>query len=97
MLTCLGEQNASRMGASICRSAGLEGGICRTIDEYQTKAIDFATNPEKLTEIRQQLQNSLLSEDTYPPLFQVRSFVKNLETVLSQLTSVELALQIPNT
>ena len=39
MLTCLGEHNASRMGASICRSAGLEEGICETIDEYQEKLL----------------------------------------------------------
>lgn len=85
MLTCLGNNNASRMGASICRSANLEEAVCHTVTEYQEKAIKLATNPDKLLAIRQRLQDSLVSADKYPPLFQIRSFVKNLENTLLQL------------
>ena len=44
--------------------------------------------------IRQRLQDSLASGDTYPPLFQVRSFVQSLETVLVNQIGIESPLPI---
>ena len=85
LLTCAGHSNASRMGASICAAAGLEENICSTVAEYQQRAVYLANNPEELTQMRQELQEKLKSEETYPPLFQVEQFVRSLESAFQQM------------
>ena len=85
LLTHPGNTNASRMGASICAAAELESMICTTIEEYEQKAVHLATNPEQLAQIRQELQEKLQSETTYPPLFQVEHFVRSLENAFQQM------------
>lgn len=85
LLTCAGNANASRMGASICAAAGLEATICSSVAEYEQKAVHLATHPSELTQIRQQLQVKLQSEATYPPLFQVKEFVRSLESTFHQM------------
>ena len=85
MLTCPGNTNASRMGASICTAAGLEAGICANVAEYEQKAVYLATHPPELAQLRQKLQEKLESKATYPPLFQVESFVRSLESACHQM------------
>ena len=76
LLTCAGNTNASRMGASLCAAVGLEEMICQTPAEYQQKAIYLAQNPKQLERIRQKLE---LKETL--PLFNLANFVANLERV----------------
>ena len=85
LLTCPGNTNASRMGASICRAAELEDNICNSVAEYEDRAVYLATHPQELTQMRQQLQKKLQSEATYPPLFQVENFVRSLESAFHQM------------
>ena len=85
LLTCLGETNASRMGASICQAAEVEEMICKTPADYEQRAIYLATHPEALKRIRQRLQNSLVKPATYPPLFQVEGFVRSLESAFHDM------------
>jgi predicted O-linked N-acetylglucosamine transferase (SPINDLY family) len=81
MLTCLGDTNASRMGASILASANLEEMICQSPEEYQQRAIDLATHPQKLQVIKEKL---VTNRDTLP-LFNIKCFLRDLETKLTQL------------
>ena len=85
ILTCPGNTNASRMGASICMAAGLEAAICSSAAEYEAQAVYLATHPQELARVSQQLQEKLKSEATYPPLFQLEDFARSFETAFEQM------------
>lgn len=80
ILTCPGKTFASRMGASICASAGLESLICDNALTYEKKAIYFGNNPSALKVICDHL-----SQKENLPLFQPQQWVKSLESVLQKL------------
>lgn len=79
VLTKPGFTNASRMGASICASAGVPEMICNNALDYQEKALYWATHPQELQQLRQQIKG----RDS--PLFDVCQFVSNLETALLKI------------
>lgn len=85
LLTCTGDTNASRMGASICAAANLPEMICETTTDYEQQAIHLATHPEILKPIRKRLQTALQSEETYPPLFRTKSFMSTFEQSLQKI------------
>ena len=85
LLTCCGNSNASRMGASICTAAGLESTICNTADEYEQKAVYLATHRKELSQIRLSLEEKLQCQTTYPSLFRVEEFVLTLESAFEQM------------
>lgn len=85
MLTCPGLTNASRMGASICAAAGLEPLICKSVADYEQRAVHLATHPSELAEIRNGLKQQLQSPETYPALFRVEQFVASLENAFQQM------------
>jgi predicted O-linked N-acetylglucosamine transferase (SPINDLY family) len=80
VLTCPGQSYASRMGASINAAAGLEGLICRDLEEYRDKAIALARNPEGLQAVKQRL-----GQTTQLPLFQPQPWIQELEMRLLEL------------
>lgn len=80
ILTCPGKTFASRMGASICASAGLESLICDNAFTYEKKAIYFGNNPSALKVICDHF-----SQKEKLPLFQPQQWVKSLESVLQKL------------
>ncbi len=75
MLTCLGQTNSSRMGASIVAAAGLEMMICDTLENYEQRAVHLATHPQELAEIRRQL----IENHATAPLFDPAQFTRYLE------------------
>lgn len=79
VLTKPGLTNASRMGASICASGGLPEMIAHSGEEYQQKAIDWASHPQELQQLRQRLK----ARDA--PLFNVSGFVSHLESAFRQM------------
>ncbi|MDJ0677683.1 MAG: TIGR03032 family protein [Calothrix sp. MO_167.B42] len=85
LLTCCGNTNASRMGASICTAAASENTICNSVIEYEQKAVHLATHSSELSQIRLSLQEKLQCQTTYPPLFQVKDFVLTLESAFVQM------------
>ena len=72
----MGESFASRQAASILKSINLPELITKTLDEYETLAIDLASDSKKLKLIKKNLINNLSTE----PLYDINSFTKNLET-----------------
>ncbi|BFM39587.1 TIGR03032 family protein [Synechocystis sp. LKSZ1] len=83
LLTKAGASNASRMGASICASVGLESLICETTAAYEQQAITLATHLDQLSAIKQKLQaqrwgNVALGESPLP-LFDLHTFAHHLE------------------
>ncbi|MEL6815862.1 MAG: glycosyltransferase [Cyanobacteria bacterium J06598_3] len=77
LLTYPQEINASRMGASLCRAAGLNSLICESLAAYEQKAIYLATHPEVVLF----LQEGLRENCQKLPLFQPEQWINHLETV----------------
>ncbi|MCT7951107.1 UDP-N-acetylglucosamine-peptide N-acetylglucosaminyltransferase [Ancylothrix sp. C2] len=81
VLTVPGDTYVARMGASVCAAAGLEEMICNSLEEYEKRAIYFATHRDELAEIRQKLEANLQTA----PLFDTALFIKNLEAALLEI------------
>jgi len=75
VLTLMGQSFASRVAASLLNAIGLPELITNTQEEYEALAIELATNPQKLVEIKLKLANNRLTT----PLFDTPLFTKNLE------------------
>lgn len=77
------EKLASRVGASLLKSIGLDACIASTMDEYEAIMEACATNPGWFTEIKSHLIDSRSSS----PLFDTDRWVKNLEAGLIEISS----------
>jgi predicted O-linked N-acetylglucosamine transferase (SPINDLY family) len=81
VVTCVGEAFASRVAASVLKAIGLPELITTTQQEYEALAIELATNPARLTSIRQKLGRNKLST----PLFDTKRYVKHLERAYTMM------------
>jgi len=75
VLTLMGESFASRVAASLLNTIGLSELIMKSSIAYESLAIELATHPEKLNEIRNKLAKNRLTS----PLFNTALFAQNLE------------------
>ena len=75
LLTRMGESFAGRVAASLLRAIQLPELVTTSIQEYEDLAVELATHPTRLAEIRQRLAHNRLTT----PLFDSRSFVRQLE------------------
>jgi predicted O-linked N-acetylglucosamine transferase (SPINDLY family) len=79
LLTYAGESFASRVAASLLRTAGLPELIARSPSEYEEKAIDLAAYPARLTQLRDKLKG----RDT--SLFDTERYTRNLEAAYAAI------------
>jgi protein O-GlcNAc transferase len=75
VLTLMGRSFASRVAASLLNAIGLPELITFTQKEYEALAIELATNPKILVDIKLKLARNRLNA----PLFDTPLFTKNLE------------------
>jgi protein O-GlcNAc transferase len=75
LLTYPGETFASRVAASLVRTAGLPELIADSPSQYEEKAVELAADPARLGELRRKLAQ----RET--PLFDTKHYTKNLEAV----------------
>jgi predicted O-linked N-acetylglucosamine transferase (SPINDLY family) len=75
VLTCAGASFAGRMAGSLLKTIGLPDLVTATQNEYERKAIELATDREKLSEIKKRLEDGRRNS----PLFDGKRFTKNLE------------------
>ena len=75
LLTYPGETFASRVAASLVRTAGLPELIAGSPSQYEEKAVELAANPAQLGELRHKLAQR------QTPLFDTKQYTKNLEAV----------------
>jgi predicted O-linked N-acetylglucosamine transferase (SPINDLY family) len=75
VLTCMGNSFAGRVAASLLTNIGLPELITRSLQEYESLAIELATNPDKLTQIKTKLAENRLTT----PLFDTPLFTKHIE------------------
>ena len=81
MLTLKGEAYQARMGASIVSALNLPELITTSSEEYESLAIELATNPEKMKAIKDKLASNLSTA----PLYDTKLFTKNLESAYTQM------------
>ena len=76
MVTFQGESFAARVGASLLYAVGLPELVTNSLDQYESLAIDLLKNPDRLTGLRQRLEQG---RDT-APLFHTPAFTKAMES-----------------
>jgi predicted O-linked N-acetylglucosamine transferase (SPINDLY family) len=75
VLTLMGNSFASRVAASLLNAIGLPELITTSPQAYEDLAIELASNPEKLLNLKQKLASNRLTT----PLFDTPQFTKDLE------------------
>ena len=81
ILTMKGESYQARMGSSIVNAVNLPELITNSQEDYESLAIELATNPDKLRVIKEKLAGNL----TKAPLYDTKLFVKNIESAYTQM------------
>ena len=76
LLTLAGDRFCARMGASLCNAVDQPQLITTTPEAYQQKAIELATTPGAIDQLRAQLN----SDPQGLPLFHQRRWVSSLVT-----------------
>jgi predicted O-linked N-acetylglucosamine transferase (SPINDLY family) len=76
VLTCIGKSFASRVAASLLNAVNLPELITTTQEQYESLAIELATNPEKLKIIKDKLVDNLPTA----PLYDTPLFTRHLES-----------------
>ena len=77
VLTCRGNSFASRMAASVISAINLPELITATPKEYESVAIELATNPDKFKLIKSKLKENIKTT----PLYDTVKFTASLESV----------------
>ncbi|MDZ4849407.1 MAG: tetratricopeptide repeat protein [Pirellulaceae bacterium] len=65
MITLCGDMVVSRVAGSLLKALGRSELICTRLDEYEALALDFMEKPERLAEIRRQLDETLKTSTLY--------------------------------
>jgi tetratricopeptide (TPR) repeat protein len=81
VLTQMGESFASRMAGSLLHAVGLPELITTNQETYESLAIKFATNPQKLEAIKTKLINNLPNS----PLYNTKLFTEHLESAYATM------------
>ena len=81
VLTRAGKSFASRMASSVLKATGVPELITRSQDEYEARAIELATNPLKLTKIKDKIHKNRSSS----PLFNPKLFARRIEAAFSTM------------
>ena len=76
VLTCIGNSFASRVAASLLNAVNLPELITSTQEQYESVAIELATDPEKLKIIKDKLADNLATA----PLYDTPLFTRHLES-----------------
>ncbi len=81
VLTLLGNTFVGRMAASVLNAIGLSELVATTPEAYEGLAIELATNPDRLAEIKKKLTNSRLTT----PLFDNKLYAKDIEAAYTEM------------
>jgi predicted O-linked N-acetylglucosamine transferase (SPINDLY family) len=81
VLTSTGESFASRIAASLLTALGVPELITSTQRQYEQLAIELASSPQRLAQIRAKVQDNRLGS----PLFDTPRFARNLEAAFTAI------------
>jgi predicted O-linked N-acetylglucosamine transferase (SPINDLY family) len=79
--TFAGRSFSSRVAASLLNAIGLPELIADNHQKYEKIAIELASNPNKLFELKQRLENNKLKS----PLFDTKLYTQHFETALNNI------------
>jgi predicted O-linked N-acetylglucosamine transferase (SPINDLY family) len=75
VLTCLGESFAARMGASLLKTLEMDELIASSMDEYESRAVEWGNSPKRFRRVKKKLTRNL----SHSQLFDNQAFTRNLE------------------
>ena len=81
VLTCTGEAFASRMAASLLNAIDLPELVTARYEKYEAQAIDLATDPNQLRQIKQRLEINRLTT----PLFNTGLCTRHIEDAYTKI------------
>ena len=81
VLTRAGESFSSRVGASMLNAVELNELITLTEKDYETLAIELATNPKRLKQIKKKLEKNKLIK----PLFNIKLYTQHIESAYKKI------------
>ena len=81
VLTRVGESFAARVAASLLHAVGLPELVTATPEQYEATAVELASNPGRLAEIKDRLARNRLTM----PLFDTVRFTRHLEDAYTQM------------
>ena len=81
LVTCVGQTFPGRVAASLLKAIDLHELVTTTQEQYEALAIELATDPQRLRQIRQKLERNRMTT----PLFDTRSFTKYIEDAYTQM------------
>ena len=81
LLTCAGNSFAGRVAASMLNAIRLPELITYSVEEYEKKAINFASNIDDL----KNLKNKLIENRLKTPLFNTKLYAKNIENIFTKI------------
>jgi protein O-GlcNAc transferase len=87
MLTCPGRTFASRVGASLLRTAGLPELVAASLGDYRARLADLASSPATLRDYRRFLERTRYDN----PLFDTAGFARDWERLLERAYEGTLA------
>ena len=92
VLTCIGETFVGRVAASLLKAIGLPELITTDMEAYERLAIDLATSPDKLADIKAKLAANRLTT----PLFDTALFTRHIEAAFTAMVERHRAGQAPD-
>ena len=81
VLTCAGKSFAARVGASLLGAVGLPELITGSAEEYEALAIELASRPGRLAQLRERLRLGRQAA----PLFDIDSYTRHLEAAFTEM------------
>ena len=91
LITLKGRNFASRVSSSILTAIGMSEMIAHSLEEYESRAVWFASNPDELLEIRRRLAKNRAN----CPLFDTPRFVRNVERAYKEMWEIFATGQKP--
>jgi len=84
LLTCEGKSFPARVASSVLQALCMPELIAHSLDEYETKALQLATQPAMLAAVRHKLQSQ---RDTQP-MFDTDRFRRHIEAAYRQMWDI---------
>lgn len=84
VVTCMGTLFASRVGASLLKTAGLPELVTNNLEDYEALALSLATDPARLAAVRRKLADNRSSF----PLFDNDRFCRGIETAYATMWDI---------
>jgi protein O-GlcNAc transferase len=81
ILTCMGDTFASRVAGSLLLRADLPELVTDKLLNYQEKAIDFASNPQKLLDIKNKIKTIAVEHDLFDPAYFMQQLAVEYQTI----------------